>query len=450
MNYKEYFENLKGKRAAVLGIGVSNTPLIKMLVKYGVNVTACDLKKKENDIPDELKNLGISFSLGETYLDNLDHDIIFKSPGIRCDVPALKKAVENGSILTSEMEVFFDLCPAPIYAITGSDGKTTTTTLTYEILKEEGYTCHLGGNIGKPLLPDIDKISPDDKVIVELSSFQLHTMKKSPHCAIITNLAPNHLDWHTDMDEYVESKKNIYKFQKDGDKFITNYDNEITNKIAKNDVNNCLTFSRKSDNADIYLDNGYICYKGEKILETESILLPGEHNVENYMAAIGAVYDDVSLKSIRKVAMNFAKIPHRIEFVREYNGVKFYNDSIASSPSRAIAGLKSFNQKVIMIAGGYDKNIPYDCIGEVVNDKVKKLVLCGATSPKIEVAVKSAVNYNGLPIVTVNSFSDILTESLKDAQKGDIVILSPASASFDLFKNFEERGNVFKDMVNAL
>ena len=449
MDYKTYFENLKDKKVAVLGIGVSNTPLIKMLVKYGAKVTACDLKKTEKEIPEEIKNIGVEFALGESYLDNLDHDVIFKSPGIRCDVPQLIKAVQNGSVLTSEMEVFFDLCPAPIFAITGSDGKTTTTTLTYEILKAEGYTCHLGGNIGKPLLPEIENIKATDKVVVELSSFQLHTMKKSPHCAVITNLAPNHLDWHIDMDEYIESKKNIYKFQNSGDRLVTNADNDIT-KIIADENTKSLTFSRKTVDSDIYLEDGFICYKGEKILDIDTILLPGEHNIENYMAAIGAVYEDVSIESIRYVAENFAKIPHRIEFIREYNGVKFYNDSIASSPSRSIAGLKSFDRKVIMIAGGYDKKIPYDCIGEIINDKVKKLVLCGATSPKIEAAVKNADNYNNLPIVTVSEFKDILNEALKDAETGDIVILSPASASFDLFKNFEERGNVFKDMVNAL
>lgn len=355
------------------------------------------------------------------------------------------------------MELFFELCPADIIAVTGSDGKTTTTSLIYEMLKRGGYNCYLGGNIGSPLIGEVEKIKHNDKVVVELSSFQLQTMKMSPKIAVVTNITPNHLDWHTDFDEYISAKKTIFLNQGSDGKVVLNYDNDITREF-NNETANGIYFSRKNR-----LNNGY-CLNDDmiisfyndghierEILSVEDIYIPGMHNVENYMAAIAAVDGLVSDDIIRKTAKEFVGVPHRIEFVRELNGVKYYNDSIASSPARTTAGLNSFDKKVVLIAGGYDKKIPFEEFGSVVNNKVKSLVLCGFTADKIEDAVKSAQNYNenNIPIYKCSLFEDAVKKAKEIAEAGDVVILSPACASFDLFKNFEERGNTFKNIVNS-
>lgn len=448
MDFREYFEGLKGKKITVAGAGISNTPLIKMLVSYGGIVTVCDGKKTEEELKEQFGGLSLKFKTGEVWLDDIDADIIFRSPGIRPDLKGFNDAVKKGAHLTSEMEVFFDLCPCDIFAVTGSDGKTTTTTLTCEMLKNSGYTVHLGGNIGKPLLPEIDKIEKNHKVVLELSSFQLFTIRKSAKASVVTNLSPNHLDWHKDYGEYVDAKKNIF-LHKECERLVTNLDNEDSFNASK-DAKNVIYFSRKQK-ADICLEGDFITVFGEKVLNINEILLPGVHNIENYMAAIGIVWGIATVDGILKTAKTVKGIEHRIEFVRELNGVRYYNDSIASSPNRTIVGLNSFEKKVILIAGGKDKNIPYDEIGDVIMKKVKKLVLTGATAPKIKEAVlKSKLYTTDFEIVETEGFKDAVLEASKDAKNGDIVILSPASTSFDRFKNFEERGRVFKEIVNSL
>lgn len=460
LKLSEFKNEICGKNVAVIGIGVSNIPLIKMLASFGARVTALDKRERAalGEIYDELLALGIKFELGEDYLKNIpsDAEYIFKTPGLRADKEEIAKRIESGAILSSEMNLFFDLCPVPIIAVTGSDGKTTTTTLISELLKKEGYTCHVGGNIGMPLVDKTEEIKENDKVVLELSSFQLHTMHKSPHIAVVTNVTPNHLDWHTDLKEYEAAKKNIFLNQKDGDITVLNYDNEVTKGFAK-ETKKHIFFSRKH-----FLDNG-ICLKDnnivlcennevkETILDIRTIKIPGLHNVENYMAAIAVTLGMVSIETIRAVAREFGGVAHRIELVREVGGVKFYNDSIASSPARTTAGLSSFGEKkVILIAGGYDKKIPFDGFGEVVNNHAKALVLIGATSDKIEEAVKAASNYKELPIYKEEAFKNAVLKAKEIAKSGDTVILSPACASFDLFKNFEERGNTFKEIVNSL
>lgn len=448
MDYREYFEGLKGKKITVAGAGVSNTPLIRMLVKYGAIVTVCDGKKSTEELEKQFEGLNLSYKTGENWLDDIDADIIFRSPGIRPDLKGFNDAVKKGVYLTSEMEVFFDLCPCDIFAITGSDGKTTTTTLTHKMLENSGFTVHLGGNIGKPLLPEIDKIEKDHKVVLELSSFQLFTIKKSPKVAVITNLSPNHLDWHKDYKEYIDAKKNIFT-GKECEKLITNLDNKDAYTASK-DAGAVKYFSRKNK-ADICLEGDFITVSGEKVLNINDILLPGVHNIENYMAAIGAVWGVATVEGIIKTAKTVKGIEHRIEFVRELNGVKYYNDSIASSPNRTITGLKSFEKKVILIAGGKDKNIPYDEMGDVLLEKVKTLVLTGATAQKIKMAALNSKLYTkDFEIIECDDFKDAVISASKVAKSGDVVILSPASTSFDKFKNFEERGRVFKDIVNSL
>jgi len=455
----EYLENLKGKKIAVIGIGISNTPLIKLLLRNGCSVTACDKNGRAHfaGLAEELESLGAELRLGNDYLDGLDHDIIFRTPGMRPDVPQLLEAASKGAEITSEMEAFFEVCPCNIVAVTGSDGKTTTTTIISELLKASGRQVYVGGNIGTPLFSKADGMKKDDWAVLELSSFQLMTMKRSPQTAVVTNLAPNHLDYHKSMSEYIEAKENIFLHQGRDDLLVLNADNEITNSFSSYSKGRVRMFSISGG-----LDNGFF-YNGKAIIracdgktsevaKVDDIKLPGLHNIENYMAAFAAVGDIVGPDICRKVAMDFAGVEHRIELVRSLRGILFYNDSIASSPSRTIAGLRSFKKKVILIAGGYDKNIPYDELGPEIVEHVKTLVLTGNTALKIKAATEKAPEYiEGKPaIMQFEDFGDAVYAAVGAAEEGDIVILSPASASFDKFKNFAERGEAFKKIIYEL
>ncbi len=459
MDFKQFFSQLKGKKIAMCGIGVSNTPLILNFLKQGARVIACDRREREliGTIADELEAAGAELKLGEDYLSNLEVDIIFRTPGMNFHLPELERARKRGIAVTSEMEVFFDLCPATIFAVTGSDGKTTTTTLIAKMLEAEGKRVFVGGNIGTPLLPEIENITADDFVVAELSSFQLISMRKSPDVAVVTNVAPNHLDVHKDMDEYVEAKKNILLHQNAFSRTILNRDNDITEEFRKDVRGQSLGFSmtRRLNNGAWLDDNGilHMAYRGidVPVVDRKEIRILGDHNVENYLTAIAAVWGYVGVDNICKVAREFGGVEHRIEFVREVNGVKYYNDSIASSPTRTIAGLKAFDQKVILIAGGYDKHIPFEPMMPYVAEKVKKLYLCGDTADKIEKGLREYEGYNGTPeIVRVNNIAEAVADAHKTAQSGDIVTLSPACASFDKYPNFVCRGNHFKQLVNEL
>lgn len=451
----EFKNNVKGKKITVIGIGISNMPLIKYLAELGADVTACDRRTKEDlgDNYTELEKLGIQFRLGDGYLDNLSGDIIFKTPGMRFDVPQLLEAKANGSIVTSEMEVFFDVCPSHIIAVTGSDGKTTTTTLIHKMMTKAGYTTWLGGNIGNPLLTDTEKMKEDDWVILELSSFQLHTMRKSPEIAVITNISPNHLDMHKDYQEYIDAKKNIMLYQREGNVLVVNADNEVTAKIGKEAKGAVRYFSRQ-DTADVYLDGDTIKRGNVEVLNINDIKIPGMHNVENYMTAIAAVSGLVDDDVIVDIAKTFGGVEHRIELVRILDGVRYYNSSIDSSPNRTINTLRVFPEKVIMIGGGKDKGIPYDELGPALAAYVKTLVLIGATSDKIEESLNAEIQRTGkgknIEVIRAASYEDAVNQARSRAQEGDVVILTPASTSFDLFRNFEERGNLFKKIVNEL
>ena len=444
-----YFASLRGKEVAVLGLGVSNRPLVRLLLSFGCRVTGCDRTPREKLDPEilELEKLGCTLSVGDGYLEDIHAELVFRTPGMHPGNPALESLRRQGAQITSEMEVFFEVCPCTILAVTGSDGKTTTTTLIAEMLKAEGKTVHLGGNIGTPLLPLTKQMRPEDYAVVELSSFQLMDMRRSPHVAVVTNLAPNHLDVHKDMEEYIEAKKNIFRFQKPGDRLVVNGDNAITNAFSGN--GETVRFSRMgSADARIRLENGVIFREAQPVLEAKEILLPGDHNVENYMAAIGAVEGLVSDETICKVAGTFGGVEHRIELVRVKDGVRYYNDSIASSPSRTIAGLRSFSQKVLQIAGGYDKHIPYDVLGPEICTHVKKLYLNGATAGQIRRAVENCPEYRGTPeMVDCGDFDSAVKAAARDAEPGDIVLMSPASAAFDQFKNFMVRGDHYKKMI---
>lgn len=451
----EFKYNVAGKNITVIGIGISNLPLIKYLVSLGANVTACDRRSAEDlgENYTELEKLGVKFNLGDGYLNNLSGDMIFKTPGMRYDVPELLKAKENGSIVTSEMEVFFEVCPSHIIAVTGSDGKTTTTTLIHKMMTDAGYKTWLGGNIGNPLLTDTEKMKENDWVILELSSFQLHTMRKSPEIAVITNISPNHLDMHKDYKEYIDAKKNIMLYQNEDDTLIVNADNQVTADIGKS-ANGAVKYFSRNGMADVYLDGNIIKRGIVEILNIKDIKIPGMHNVENYMAAIAAVSGLVSKEVIVNVAKTFGGVEHRIELVRTLDGVKYYNSSIDSSPNRTINTLRVFPNKVIMIAGGKDKGIPYDEIGPALAEHVKVLILIGATSDKIQEALDAEINKTGngkdIEVIRATSYEDAVNTARSKAHDGDVVLLSPASTSFDMFRNFEERGNLFKKIVNEL
>lgn len=458
MTLREYLDSLKGRTVAVIGIGVSNTPLIELLASEKIAVTACDRRDRAalGTLAEQLERQGVTLRLGDDYLEDLHQDVIFRTPGLRPDVSQLKQAADRGSQVTSEMEVFFQVCPCPIIAVTGSDGKTTTTTIIAELLKASGYAVHVGGNIGHPLLCEAGNMSERDYAVLELSSFQLMSMTCSPHIAVVTNLAPNHLDWHRDMDEYVWAKENLIRHQGAEDIAVFNLDNDITRELATRANGHIRFFSRQNETADGVFLRGQeiISRRGgmeRRVMSMADIKLPGVHNVENYMAAVAAVDGLVPDEVIVRFAREFGGVEHRIELVRTWHGIRFYNDSIASSPSRTIAGLRSFPEKVILIAGGYDKHIPFDVLGPEVVEHVKLLVLCGATAEKIEQAVRKAPGYApGRPeILHAAPFENAVEAARDAAEAGDVVTLSPACAAFDQFKNFMERGKTFKAIVNS-
>ena len=456
-----FYRELKDKKVSFIGLGRSHRELLGMFAAKGAQISLRDKRTREQigEEADRLEAMGIRLLLGENYLEGLcSEDLLLRTPGTYYFHPALQQARQAGVAVTSEMELFFDLCPCKIYAVTGSDGKTTTTSVIAELLKKQGYRVFLGGNIGFPLLPRIEQIEPQDRAVVELSSFQLISMRRSPDVAVVTNVTPNHLDVHKDMQEYIDAKKNILLHQGGISRTVLNADNPITASFLPLVRGTAAFFSRKTvPSLGAYLGEDGMLYCNDRsgttpVLPMEQIRIPGIHNVENYLAAISAVWGEVDCENIVQVAQQFAGVEHRIEFVRELDGVKWYNDSIASSPTRTIAGLRSFPQKVILIAGGYDKKIPFDVLGQAVQDHVKTLILTGHTADKIRQAVLSSQGYQkGQPtIVMEEDFSQAVLTASRMAEDGDVVLLSPACASFDHFKNFAQRGQTFKAIVNGL
>ena len=455
-DFNEFKTFIKGKKVAVVGIGVSNIPLINFLYKLGANVTAFDMKTESElgEVAQDFKKKGIELVLGEGYLNKLTgFEVVFKTPSMRIDSEALVRAKEEGAYITSEMEEFVRYCKGKIYAVTGSDGKTTTTTIISKLLIEEGYKTWVGGNIGTPLFSKIEEIDEKDMVVLELSSFQLMTMNLPIDVAICTNLAPNHLDMHKDMQEYIDSKKNIYLYQEKKDVLVVNIENDITNSFKKEAKGEVREFSSKQKVQNgAYYENGILYLDEKEVCKKEDIVIKGMHNVENYLAAFAATKDDVSIESMKKVAETFSGVEHRCELVRELNGVKYYNDSIASSPTRTLAGLRAFDKKVIIIVGGYDKHIPFEPLAYEGYPYIKELIIMGATKDKIKAAFDKLKEEKGIKVNMhfVNNMEEAVNKAKELAKEGDVVTLSPACASFDMFKNFAVRGNVFKKIVNEL
>ena len=456
MNLFSYIDTLDHKSIAVVGIGVSNEPWLRLLLEKGCDVTACDKRSLEEmgETGKELLRMGCKLKLGEDYLEGLDQDVIFRTPGLMPFDPHLEAARERGSLITSEMEVFLRLCPCKVIAITGSDGKTTTTTIISELLKAAGYTVHLGGNIGHPLLCDTPKMKPEDYVVLELSSFQLHSMMCHPDVAVITNLTPNHLDKHKDFQDYIDAKKSIYEHQGPNGRLILNADDAHTDYYSSTAPGKVSFFSNRHPvEQGTALVDGKLCWmtegKAEEILPAAEIRIPGDHNVLNYLAAFEAVRGLVGAETCRKVAREFPGVAHRLELVRELRGVKYINDSIGSSPTRTIAGLRALPDMPVIICGGYDKHIPFEPLGDELCLRAKKVVLTGATAEKIRDAILNSPNYQKrqVPVTMVKDFREAVLAASNLAEEGDTVLLSPACASFDAFKNFEVRGNTFKKIV---
>jgi UDP-N-acetylmuramoylalanine--D-glutamate ligase len=461
----EFNNYLKGRKVAIIGLGVSNIPLIDYLHDYKSNVTIFDGREIDNIEKctlDKIVNYGMKFYFGKNYLENLiGFDIIFRSPSCLPTTPELIEEAKRGAIITTEVEMVIELAPCLVIGVTGSDGKTTTTTLIHEILKEDGYTCYLGGNIGIPLFTKIKNMLPEDIIILELSSFQLMNMKISPKISVITNITPNHLNVHSDMEEYIDAKKNIFKHQDKEGLLILNYDNEITRKCFEEAPGKAIYFSSKNKIPDGYIydsEDGKIkiCENGlrKHVFDTRNMKLRGVHNFENACSAIIATKDLVKKETIDKVLSEFKGVEHRLELIKETkNRIKWYNDSVSSSPTRTMAGLNAFALKnIILIAGGYDKNLDYTVLGKPIVDNCKALILLGQTSNKIEKAVKQELKKTkkDLEIYKCKSLYQTVQTANQLAKNGDIVLFSPASASFDMFKNFAERGEIFKQYVKEI
>ena len=434
-------ERLKSSKIALIGLGVSNLPLLDYLDKLGADVTIFSDSKIEADLSK------YNYQVYEDGLTNLvGFDIIFRSPGCLPTRKEIQAEIKRGAYVTTEVNEVLKLTPAKVIGVTGSDGKTTTTTLINLILTANGYKTFLGGNIGTPLFTKLDEMHEEDIVVLELSSFQLMDMDASPDISVITNITPNHLDKHANMDEYITSKLNICKYP--GSVLVTNDDNEITKKIKTD--RQIRYFSRNHQTNSFYVKNSGVYYQDREILSLDDIHIRGIHNLENIAAALSATYDlidlDVSVKAIKE----FKGVEHRLEYVKTIDGVKWYNDSVSSSPTRTIAGLKSFEESIVLIAGGYDKNLDYEPLVKPILDKVTKLILFGDTKEKIYEAVMKEKTNEDIQIFVLNTLDEVVNKAREVASKNEIVLFSPASASFDMFKNFAIRGDKFKELVNKI
>ena len=458
---EEFKRYIKAKNVAIIGLGVSNIPLINYLYNLGAIITVFDQKTEAELNEEALENVkakGFNIITGKECLKEVQgFDIIFRSPSALPTIPELVEEVERGAILTSEIEMLLKLAPCKVIGVTGTEGKTTTTSIIADIIKKAGYNCYLGGNIGKPIFVEIDNIKPEDVIVIELSSFQLMDMDVSPEISIVTNIYTDHLNVHKSYEEYQDAKKNIFKYQTENGLLILNKDNDITYSFSKEANGKVILFSSKEK-----LENGYIydrddetikfCKDGIRrhILKRTDIKLRGIHNYENICAALAATAPLVSIEKQTEAIKSFNGVEHRLEFVRELDGVKYYNDSIGTSPASTIAGLNAFDENIILLAGGSDKGLDYKEVGENIARKVGILILTGPTAEKIEDATLKAKNGENVKIYHCENLKEAVELSKNVSTPGDVVLLSPASASFDAFKNFVERGIKFKELVNNL
>lgn len=480
------YEKLTGEggRAVILGLGVSNLPLARMLVGMGLaSRTVIRDGKSAEALGDKLAELvaaGCSADVGRDPVSDLcDREdmsgtLIFRSPGIRPDAGEIPETVARGAILTSEMEWFCGVTPASVFAVTGSDGKTTTTTLTYLLLsasdEKDGKKTCVGGNIGTPLLDKAEGMTEKDVAVLELSSFQLQTMQGPARRAAITNISPNHLNWHTGMDEYAGAKYNV--FGERTELLVLNSKNAYSEEAAGKFRGRVIWFTAhnqpedtfcelthgRGNSAAIFLRGDSVVYSdGEsetEVLNRKEIILPGIHNVENYMTAIALTWGLVDVDVIRHTAATFGGVEHRFEYIRTLDGVKYYNSSIDSSPSRTAAALSNLDCRPVLICGGRDKHVPFDPLAEALFDRASAVVLTGEAAPQIadaiaRVAAGRADGGCGLRVERVDDFAAAAEKARELAVPGSAVVLSPACTSFDRFSNFEERGSRFKEIVRS-
>ena len=464
MEYKnekleEFEKYIVGKKVAIIGLGVSNLPLIDYFYDKKAKVTIFEGREKEKisaEILSKINNYKMELYTGKEYLSTLSgFDLILRSPSCLPTVPELEKEAERGAVVTTEIELLMKMCPCQVIGITGSDGKTTTTTLIYEVLKNAGYNTYVGGNIGTPLFTKLNEIKPDDKVVLELSSFQLMGMDISPDIAVITNISPNHLNVHKDYQEYIDAKKNIFKFQNENGIVVLNYDDEITRACSKEANGKVIFISSKQK-----LDEGFIVENNiikeckdklrKHIVDTKEFVIKGIHNYEHICATLAVTKGMVTPERVVEILKSFKGVEHRIEFVKEINGVKWYNDSASTTPSRLINALNAFDDEIVLIAGGADKNLDYTPVAKPILEKVKTLILMGQTANKIFDSVKQEEEKQNkeISIYMAKDLKEAIELAKKYAKK--IVLFSPASTSFDMFKDMYDRGNKFKEMVNNI
>ena len=458
---EEFEKKLKTQKIAVIGLGVSNIPLLEYLKEKQAQVTIFDDKdesKIENNILEKIKSYGFEYHFGENSLLELKgFDLIFRSPSCLPTTPELLAEKARGAVVTTEIEQLIKMAPCKIIGITGSDGKTTTTTLTYEVIKNAGYTCHLGGNIGIPLFTKLNEMRPEDIIVLELSSFQLMEMDVSPDISAITNITPNHLNIHKDFQEYVDAKKNIYTNQNENGILVLNADNEITQSCKSEANGKVILFSSNQK-----LENGFIVDEGiikecedgirKHIISTKDLKIKGMHNYQNICTVLALTKTLVNTEQAIETIKEFTGVHHRLEFVRNINGVEWYNDSASTSPTRGISALNAFDKEIVLIAGGADKNLDYTPIGKPIVEKVNKLILIGQTATKIYDAVKKELEVQNkqLDIHMCETFKQSLELAKRLAKPGQVVLFSPASTSFDMFKDMYDRGDQFKKEVNKL
>lgn len=446
---------------AILGYSRQGRSALEYWNKPGNTLTICDQDYIKDTPP------GVATKFGGDYLNDLyKFDLIVRTPALHPQ-EIVDNNQEDPNILakvTTNTNEFFKICPTNrIIGVTGTKGKGTTATLIAKFLQAAGYTVHLGGNIGiAPLDLLKDNIKPDDWVVLELANFQLIDLKYSPHIAVCLMIAPEHLDWHHDMYEYMESKRQLFAHQTAQDVAIFNARNAYSQEIA--DASPARQFGyevpaegdKPENTAGAYVDGDHIYFEGEKLCSIDDVALPGRHNLENVCAAITAVYPLVAAQKhphdiIKTVLKSFAGLPHRIESLGQAKGIWFINDSFATNPGATIAAIRSVDKPQILIVGGFERGLDLsDLIEEIKDNKhVKKVLVIGASGQRVAQTLKGH-GFTNYQLSTAKTMSSVVGEAVALARKGDAVILSPGFASFDMFKDFEERGNQFKAAVKAL
>ena len=461
-------ENWSGKKVIVIGAARQGTALSRYLASKGAQVILTDMHSLDElpaNLPD-LEKLGIQLRLGGHPLELLEGaDLVCVSGGVPLTIPFIQAAMQRGIPLSNDSQIFLEACPAQVIGITGSSGKTTTTALVglmaqkYFEMKQNGHRAWVGGNIGNPLIEQVDQIDEDDLVVLELSSFQLELMTRSPQIAAILNITPNHLDRHGSMQAYIAAKSRILRFQHAGDVAILNRDDPGSWSLAEHLKSDLISFGfqkpdSKQNGTYIYKDAIWLQLGREslKMLPLEWIQLPGRHNIANVLAACAiAAAASLALPAIQTAIEEFTGIPHRLEFIRNINGADWYNDSIATAPERTMAAIEAFEGPLVLLLGGRDKNLPWDDLAQLIHQRVRAVVLFGEAAGLIEKALGAVKKGETLQVISrCNTLEEAVQAAAKLAQPGDTVLLSPGCTSFDAFKDFEERGEYFRKLVNAL